>query len=207
MARSRTCAQTEQELLRLPIYAALKRADPDWPALMALWDRTVSDGDTIAGFSNELRAHIARTTRRLLPVAPDGALRRFAAMMLIETAAIQQADPEACWAYLHHGTIEQARYLSPAQRRDEVAMSARLLADATDHPQPRLSVADSKALLVRLIAAMRADGEDPDAALAALRSGAPHAGYCPGLEALVRAAIAWPADDGGSPLRALFSSG
>ena len=199
--------ETEQQLLALPIYAALQRADPDWPALMATWDRTVSDGDTIAGFSSELRTHIARTTRRLLPIAPDSTLRQFASMMLAETVAIQQADPEACWASLHNGTIERRRYLSPAQLRDELATSARLLADATDHPQPRLGAADSKTLLTRLIAAMRRDGQDPDTALAALRSGAPHAAYCPGLEALVRAAMAWPADDGGSPLRALFSLG
>lgn len=199
--------ETEQQLLKLPIYAALQRADPDWQTLMARWDRTVSDGEPITGFATELRAHIARATRRLLPVAPDGALRQFAAMMLVETAAVQQADPEACWAYLHNGHVELRRYLSQGQLGDEMAMSARLLDDATDHPQPRLSAADGKALLLRLIAAMRRDGQDPDSALAALRAGAPHDTYCPGLEALVRAAMAWPAGDDESPLRALFSQG
>ncbi len=56
---------TEQQILALPIYAALQRADPDWPALMATRDRTVSNGETITGFSLELRTHIARNTRRL----------------------------------------------------------------------------------------------------------------------------------------------
>jgi hypothetical protein len=198
---------TEQQLLALPIYAALQRADPDWPALMATWDRTVSNGETITGFSLELRTHIARNTRRLLPIAPDSTLRQFAVAMLSETEAIQQADPEACWQSLHNGAIERRRYLSPAQLHDELTTSARLLQDATDHPQPRLSAADSKALLTRLIVAMRHDGQDPDQALTALRSDAPHAAYCPGFEALVRAAMAWSAADGGSPLRALFSSG
>jgi hypothetical protein len=199
--------ETEQQLLKQPIYAALQRSDPDWAALMARWDRTVSNGEPITGFATELRTHIARDTRRLLPVAPDGALRQFASIMLSETASIQQADPEACWAYLHNGTIEQRRYLSPGQLRDDLAASARLLDDATDHPQPRLSVADSKAQLTRLIAEMRRTGQDPEAALTALRANAPHDAYCPGIEALVRAAVAWPADDDDSPLRALFSQG
>jgi len=70
-----------------------------------------------------------------------------------------------------------------------------------------LSVADSKAQLTRLIAEMRHTGQDPEAALTALRANAPHDAYCPGIEALVRAAVAWPADDDDSPLRALFSQG
>jgi hypothetical protein len=70
-----------------------------------------------------------------------------------------------------------------------------------------LSAADGKAQLTRLIAEMRRDGQDPDAALAALRADAPHDGYCPGIQALVRAAVAWPTDDDDSPLRALFSQG
>jgi hypothetical protein len=197
----------EQQLLKLPIYAALKRTDPDWPALMARWQRTVSDGETISGFAAELRTHIARATRRLLPVAPESTLRQFVAMMLVETAAVQRADPEACWAYQHDRHIELRRYLSPAQLAVETAMSARLLDDATDHPQPRLNAADGRAVLTRLITAMRRDGQEPDAALAALRAGAPHDGYCPGLEVLMRAAMAWPADDEDSPLRALFSQG
>jgi hypothetical protein len=199
--------ETEQQLLKQPIYAALQRTDPDWSTLMARWDWTVSNGEPITGFAAELRTHIARNTRRLMPVAPDGALRQFASIMLSETASIQQTDPEACWAYLHNGSIEQRRYLSPGQLRDDLAASARLLTDATDHPQPRLSAADGKAQLTRLIAEMRRDGQDPDAALAALRADAPHDGYCPGIQALVRAAVAWPADDDDSPLRALFSQG
>jgi hypothetical protein len=197
----------QQQLLVLPIYTALQRADPDWPALMAVWDGTVSNGETITGFTAELRVHIARNTRRLLPIAPDSTLRQFATVMLSETETIQQADPEACWKSLHDGVIERRRYLSPAQLHDELTVSAQLLQDATDHPQPRLSAADSKALLTRLIVAMRRDGNDPDEALTAMRAGAPHAAYCPGFEALMRAAMAWPADDRGSPLRALFSSG
>ena len=199
--------ETEQQLLKQPIYAALQRTDPDWSTLMARWDWTVSNGEPITGFAAELRTHIARNTRRLMPVAPDGALRQFASIMLSETATIQQANPEACWAYLHNGTIEQRRYLSADQLRDDLAASARLLQDATDHPQPRLTAADSKAQLTRLIAEMRRNGQDPDAALTALRANAPHDGYCPGIEALVRAAVAWPADDDDSPLRALFSLG
>jgi len=199
--------ETEQQLLRQPIYAALQRTDPDWPALMARWDWTVGRGEPITGFAAELRTHIARNMRRLLPVAPDGALRQFATIMLSETASIQQADPEACWAYLHNGIIEQRRYLSPGQLRDDLAASARLLMDATDYPQPRLSAADGKAQLKRLIAEMRRDGQDPEAALEALRADAPHDAYCPGIAALVRAAMAWPADDDDTPLRALFSQG
>jgi hypothetical protein len=195
----------EQRLLELPIYAALQRTDPDWAALMVIWGRTVRNGETITGFAAEARAHVARVALRVLPVAPEDTLRQFANMMLSETETIQRADPEACWRYLHNEQIDLHRFLSPAQLRDELAVSARLLRDATDHPQPRLSPEDSRALLARLISAMRLDGRDPDAALAGLRPGALHVTYCAGFDKLISAALAWPRDDGGSPLRALFS--
>jgi hypothetical protein len=195
----------EQQLLRLPLYAALQRADPEWSALMTTWDRTVSDGEPITKFGAEVRSHIASSGQRLLPVAPEDSLRQFIAMTVAETETLQRADPEACWRYLHNGQIDLRQYLSAEQLANEMVVSTQFLEEATAHPRLRLSPAHSKALIVKLMVSMRRNGLDPDAALAALRSDAPHAAYCPGLDALIRAALAWPVDDGGSPLRALFS--
>jgi hypothetical protein len=200
-----TAEDAEKRLLEQPIYAALKRTDPDWPELLTIWVRTALNGDTITGFTAETRAHVARVTQRLLPVAPEDALRRFASLMLRETEAIQHADAEACWRHLHNVRIDLHRYLSAAQLAEELTVSAQMLQGATDHPQPRLSPTDSKDLVAQLIAAMRRDGRDPDAALAGLRPGALHVAYCPGLDALIRAALAWQGTDGPTPLRALFS--
>lgn len=196
---------TERELLALPLYAALRGADPDWAALMATWDRTVSQGETITQFAAEVHAHVAHNVSRLLPVAPDGALLQFADVLLQETATIQRTDPEACWSYVRNGRIELRQYLTPAMMQTDLAVSTRVLNDAVADPQPRLTAAEKTAVLRGLFAAMRQGGQDPDQALAGLRPDAPHARVCPALAVLIRAAVTLGGDTGVAPLRALFT--
>jgi hypothetical protein len=198
-------ASAEKVLLAVPIYAALQRADPAWPDLLAAWNRTVLVGDTVTAFGEQTKAHIKAAAHRLLPIAPEATLRQVVAMMVDETETIQRVDPEACWHFTHDGHVDLKRYLSPAQLSDDVDASTRLLLRTADDPQPHLPVEVSKAEFARVIAAMNNAGHDASSTLAALRSTAPHATYCPAIATLIEAALALPADASGSPTRAIFS--
>lgn len=200
-------AKAARALLKLPIYAALRKTDPDWPELLALWDRTIVTGQPITAFGAEARAHIVRATRTLLPVAPIAAVRELALVMQAEIETLQQEDPDICWAYLHNGRIDLPRYLSAKLLAADAAATARLLNDATDTAQKRLSGEQHRIGIARVLAELRAEGLEPASTLADLRPGAPHAAFCPAWLDLLRAARAAPADDAGSPLRALLSPG
>ena len=142
---------------------------------------------------------------RLLRAAPDAAVVQFATALSDLVARLQDANPEACWAFAHEGP-DEPRDALPQTILDTVAAVRQRLAAAANTTQVQPPTAEQrKKATADLVAAMRARGET--AALAGLWTGADHAAFCPSLHELLQAALALPEPRRVPVLRAVLSGG
>ena len=199
-------ATAERQLLTAPIYAALARTDADWPSLLRLWDHIVVDGRPITEFATTARTHLRLAARSRLSVAQGGALRDYAALVMRELSTIQLLDPEACWAFIGRGQINSSRYLSPELRAADLAASMRILTDSSPTTIAPPDPEERAAIMRRLVASLPSVGADPAQVLGGFRPNAAHRAVCPSLLAVLQAALALPAGDDTTALRAVFSA-
>jgi hypothetical protein len=142
---------------------------------------------------------------RLLPLATDGAVRQFAKTLFVLLGQLQEANPEACWAFAHDAPNDPRTTLPPPVL-DAIAMAKKSLAETERAgPASTSDVAKRKKMAAELVGLMRAKGQDT--ALQGVRAGAAHAMFCPSFQVLLEAVLALPDLDQVLALRGLLASG
>jgi hypothetical protein len=138
-----------------------------------------------------------------LPSASDGAVLQFATALSVLLGRLQDANPEACWAFAHEGPNDPHNTL-PQPVLDAVAMARRSLSEAARPARvARPDAEERKKMTVELVRTMRMQGKD--AVLQGLRAGAAHATFCPSFQELLDAALALPDLNQVPTLRALLA--
>jgi len=196
-------------LLKTPVYAALKEADP---TLYAALVRDFEEGFRLGWTIEQIRAatypKVAAVLARSLPHASNEALRRFGEVLLAEGRALQESEPPKCAALFAGSTSLETLYAIPKELRNrelevqaDVILSAARephLTQALDELQPQLSEA-----LASMPPAARADMDrisDPEMPRVA------PARYCATILAFYDAIQALPDAKAGPLMRALFGA-
>jgi hypothetical protein len=137
-------AATERRLLTLPALAALAKIDPRWPKLLALWDRSVREGLPETEFRAAVLADLRAAYTRLLPLAPDAAVRGYARVLQRVLAMRPSVPADACWPLFDGAAavglpvvptdVLVAHELALAHMLEEGSLAA--AARATSQPRP-----------------------------------------------------------------------
>jgi hypothetical protein len=142
---------------------------------------------------------------RLLRAAPDDAVVQFSTVLSDLVGRLQEANPEACWAFAHEGPNDPQNAL-PQTMIDAVAAAQKGVAASAKDTQVQPPDAEQrKKAAADLLAAMGAKGQA--AALEGLRAGADHAAFCLSLHELLQAALALPDPNRALALRVVLSGG
>jgi membrane-bound ClpP family serine protease len=142
---------------------------------------------------------------RLLPEAPDNTVVEFAAALSGIIGQLQEANPEACWAFAHEGPEDALKALPEAMLDSVAAVRARLAAAAKATQVQTPNLQQRNKTMANLLALIRADGRA--ASLEGLRAGAEHTTFCPSLHELLRAALDLPDPRRAITLRAVLYGG
>lgn len=144
-----------------------------------------------------------REVTRFAATATDGALLQFAGALSTMLTQLAAANPEACWAFTHDGSID-LRTMLPAPALDALTTAEHLLAEtAPVHAPPAPNVQDRKSAAADVARTLRATGRGE--VLDALQSGADHAAFCPALREVLQTALALPEPQNVRDLRALLA--
>nr|WP_294555198.1 hypothetical protein [uncultured Rhodopila sp.] len=142
---------------------------------------------------------------RSLRSTPDVAVIGFAEDLAGLLRQLQEANPEACWAFTHEEP-DDTRNALPGTMLDAIAAARKRLAVSAKSSPVRIPDPDQrKKATAELLAAMRTKGQA--AALTGLRAGADHAAFCPSVHELLQAALALPDPDRVLALRAVLWGG
>lgn len=92
----------EKILATIPLYATLKRYDPEaYQRLARTFTEKIKEGGTPAAARNEIQNNFARQVMpKYLSRAPDTALARYMATQVAEMKALAAIDPKYCVQYL-----------------------------------------------------------------------------------------------------------
>jgi hypothetical protein len=194
-------AASERSLLAVPLLAALAPADAHWPVLVNTWQRAMALGLPDTEFVGAVRLHLRAALAKLLPLAPDAAVRDYAA---VTERALASLGAESCWRMLRHGTAEGPAELPGDIQAARTAALTRVLTEATRAPV----LADAgarRAAYAAIAGQLRDSRQDADLVLAALHGEVTdHAAYCTAARASLHAALALPPPSDAVALRALL---
>jgi hypothetical protein len=141
---------------------------------------------------------------RLLPAVPDEAVVEFATTLAALLPRLQDANPEACWAFAHEGPDDPRASLPPGLQDAIAAMRARVAAmtETRRAHRPESDAGQLRKALADLFAVIRADGRIDS--VMGLQIGAAHETFCPALHVLLVQALALPDSRRATTVRAVL---
>ncbi|MFC4161078.1 COG3904 family protein [Chitinimonas lacunae] len=126
----------EAELLRMPVYRALKQHAPaEYQRVLDRWQKGLAQGEPLDSVRGELGPQLWTLGINQLHRIPPPVARRYLTLQIEHLRSLQQHDPRLCFAFTFGGDDEQdyGRYLSPKQRERETELLAELIT-AADAP-------------------------------------------------------------------------
>jgi hypothetical protein len=142
---------------------------------------------------------------RLVIQAPDAAVIQYAKELSELLKGLQDANPEACWAFGNEGPDATAATLPKAVHERIVDVGNELANAVKTSRQTSWNPELGKDAVKELVASIREKELGP--AMQGLRRGAEHATFCPSFNRLLEATQALPASHRVNALRAILSGG
>jgi hypothetical protein len=214
LGQHRTPATAELDLLRIPVYVAIRDSEPDtYRKIRDAYTEGVRLGKSEAELRSAVFPYMEPLEVKYMRRAADDAVIEMARVLVDEIDLLAAHDPEACYAYFFPApstpTVNPERYLSMEIIDRELAAGSRIIETGIAEPQPIPSEKDVKLILNLVMRRLSARYPATDIAmLSDLRAKwVNHATACRMASALYKEVLDLPINDQAPMLRYLFSRG
>jgi hypothetical protein len=134
-----TADEFDQDFGKVPLYAAVKKADPQtYAEFIRQFQNGYVAGETEGSLIDALRAKVLPLGKSNLPFADDKILLKMGALMVAELSALANRDKSLCYQYLYDGNLQggSVQFLPDELIKQEVALDEHVLLTAEPRAKP-----------------------------------------------------------------------
>jgi hypothetical protein len=134
-----TADEFDQDFGKVPLYAAVKKADPQtYAEFIRQFQNGYVAGETEGSLIDALRAKVLPLVKSNLPFADDKILLKMGALMVAELSALANRDKSLCYQYLYDGNLQggSVQFLPDELIKQEVALDEHVLLTAEPRAKP-----------------------------------------------------------------------
>jgi len=207
-----TAERAETELLKIPLYAAIRDADRDtYNKMLNAYVEAATLGKTESELIGTTRRYVAELAHKYLPVASDDAVIEMVRVMVLEMNQIGAKNADACFNFLFPRPgvppVIISQYVSVELQNRDLAATTAVIESGARKPQrvptekeiePKMNLVIN-ALRRKFSSAQLAAFADPDS------STSPHPVVCGVTQAFYEEILALSSPDNARLLRFLFS--
>jgi hypothetical protein len=146
----------EAGLLKVPTFAAIKRAEPEtYAKILAAMMDAVKRGKSQTELNAVTLPFVANVTKKYLPVASGDAVIEMTKVLVAEMDAIASKDPVACYHFINprpsDPSVSVADYISGELKNRDLAASAAVIETGSIRPQRVPAEAEVSGLMDRAV--------------------------------------------------------
>ena len=205
--------KAEQELLGIPLYRAMSTHDPEAYQLILEQFKTIRGKEgSIKDLNNEVRPVLQTILEKRMPYASDAALREFAKLILLQTDALYNINPELCdiylGAYLNENIDPKSivNYFTSELAQKEQKVISNVIMSSYDNNNPPVDENKMEQLRLMVFDKVSAQHQNAGKVLTDIEYAIDNIGsFCVVNYALYEAMLELPEQQSGNLIRYIFS--
>ena len=205
--------KAEQELLGIPLYRAMSTHDPEaFQLILEQFKVTRGNEGSITDLNNEVRPILQTILEERMPYASDAALREFAKLILLQTDALYNINPELCdiylGAYLNENIDPKSivNYFTSELAQKEQKVISNVIMSSYDNNNPPVDENKMEQLRLMVFDEVSAQHQNAGKVLTDIEYAIDNIGsFCVVNYALYEAMLELPEQQSGNLIRYIFS--